>query len=201
MLMPTLFPGELATKARPYCTLVSIWTAFANLKHNTTPSINGDAVTSTPQASSSTAPAHRTLSSPSGPPVRRPGRPLLHGVASESPAHSRRDPFSVDYGLWPFDDKDYNIVCTVTNLTVNTDLSLWNPLLTEQARRQACTQYRGPCGSSGHSFRWCPAPFRNVFSLHIPKFATHDPDGSTFETWKRKMRNCYRKGPPTAISR
>ena len=137
MPMLTLFPGDLATKERPYCSLASMWTAFANRKHNTTPAIKGDAFTSASQASSSQAPVHRTPSGPSGPPIRRPGRPSAHGVASVSPIHSRRDPFSVDYGLWPFDDKDYNIVCTVTNLAVNTDLSLWTPLLTEEARRQA----------------------------------------------------------------
>ena len=34
-----------------------------------------------------------------------------------------------------------------------------------------------------------------VFSLLYPEFAAHDPDGSTFETWKRVMRNWRRKGP------
>ena len=104
-----------------------------------------------------------------------------------SPADSRRDPFLLNYGLWPFDDKDYNIVCTVINLMVNTVMSSWIPLLTEEARRQACTQYRGRCcncGSSEHSLRWYPAPFQSVFSLLNPEFATHDPDGSTFKTWK-----------------
>ena len=52
MLMPTLFPGDFATKERLYCPLASMWTAFANLKHNTTPTINGDASTSASQASS-----------------------------------------------------------------------------------------------------------------------------------------------------
>ena len=109
MLMSTLFPGEFATKERPFCTLALMWTAFANLKHNTTPAINGDDFTSASQASSSHALAHKA---PLGPPIRRPGHPAAHGVAS------------VDYGLWPFDDNDYDIVCTVTNHTVNTDLSL-----------------------------------------------------------------------------
>ena len=197
MLMPTLSPGELATKERPYCTLASMWTVFANLKHNTTLAINGDKLTSASQASSSQAPVHRTSSGPTGPRIRRPGRPSAHGVASVSPIHSRRDLFSVDYDLWPFDDKDNNTVFIVTNLVVNTDLSLWTQLLTEEARRQACIQYRGRCcncGSTDHSLRWCPAPFKNVFSILNQEFATHDPDGSTSETWKRRMRNWLRKG-------
>ena len=65
-------------------------------------------------------------------------------------------------------------------------------------RRQACIQHRGrccDCGSTEHSLRWCTAPFQNVFSLLNPELATYDPDGSVFETWKKKMRNWRRKGP------
>ena len=81
---------------------------------------------------------------------------------------------------------------------MKTNLSLWTPLLTEDARRNACVQYRGRCcncGCTDHSLRWCPLPFKNVFSLLNPEFATLDPDGSMFEMWKRKMRNWRRKGP------
>ena len=79
---------------------------------------------------------------------------------------------------------------------VNTDLSLWTPLLTPEARRQACVQYSGRCcncGSSEHSLRWCPEPFQNVFSLLNPDFVTHDPDGSAFEAWKQRLRNWRRR--------
>ena len=34
----------------------------------------------------------------------------------------------------------------------------------------------------------CLAPFKNSFSLLNPEFATHDADGSIFETWKEKVR-------------
>ena len=64
------------------------------------------AFTTASQASSSQAP-----SSP-------PWAPSAHGVTSVSPVPTRRDPFSVDYGLWPFRDNDYNIACTVTNLAL-----------------------------------------------------------------------------------
>ena len=56
----------------------------------------------------------------------------------------------------------------MTNNILNTDLSLWTPLLTKDARRQACVQYKGrccSCGSAAHSLRWCPAPFKSTFSL------------------------------------
>ncbi|CAM9884875.1 unnamed protein product, partial [Ascophyllum nodosum] len=45
-LMPTLFPGDRATREKPYASLALIWTAFADLKHNTSPAINGDAFAS-----------------------------------------------------------------------------------------------------------------------------------------------------------
>ena len=101
---------------------------FTNLKHNTSPAIDGDAF----------APPHQGLRSPpqnmatpSGSPATSPHRNLrrteqdvARGVFNVWPTHSRRDPFSVDYGLWPFDDHDYDIVRTVTNNVVNTDFSL-----------------------------------------------------------------------------
>ena len=166
MLMLTLFPGDLATREKPYDSLATLWTAFAHLKHNTSPAIDGDAF----------SPAHKGLSShthhvaassisPTTSPnrsTRRFGRQeTAPDVFNVLPTHSRRDPFADDYGLWPFDDRDYDIVCTVTNHILNTDLSLWTPLLSEDARRQACVQCKGRCcncGSTEHSLRWCRPP-------------------------------------------
>ena len=62
MLMPTLFPEDLATREKPYDSLASMWTAFADLKHNTSPAIDGGAFASVPQASSLHAPP--TVSTP-----------------------------------------------------------------------------------------------------------------------------------------
>ena len=176
-----------------------MWTAFADLKHNTSPAIDGGAFASAPQASSLHAPP--TVATPTATVAAsqrhnsRAVRPS-HDVSNILHAHSRRDPFSVDYVPWPFDDRDYAIVCTVTNNMVNTNLSLCTPLLTEDARRQACIQYSGRCcncGSTEHSLRWCPAPFTNAFSLLNPEFTTHDADGSIFETWKEKMHRWRRR--------
>ena len=191
MLMPTLFPGDLATREKPYVFLASMWTAFGDLKYNTSPPIDGDAFASAPQASSLHAPPTVVVPAASAAVSQRHNsRPTRssHAVSNISHVYSRRDPFSVDFGLWPFDDRDSAIVCTVTNQMVNTNLPLWTPLLTEDARRQACVQYSGRCcncGSTDHSLR-CPATFSNVFSLLNPEFATHDADGSLFETWKER---------------
>ena len=199
-LMPTLFPGDRATREKPYASLALMWTAFADLKHNTSPAINGDAFASASQVPSCHAP----------PPINTPtasvaasqrynsrqSRPS-HSISNVSPVHSRRDPFRIDYGIWPFEDQDYAIVCTVTNHALHTKLSLWTPLLTEGARRQACIQYSGRCcncGSSDHSLRWCPSAFANVFSLLNPEFVTHDTDGSIFEMWGKKMRHWHSRG-------
>ena len=102
MLMPTLFPGDLATREKPYDSLASMWTAFADLKHNTSPSIDGGAFASAPQASSLHAP--QTVATPatsvaaSQRQISRAARPP-HDVSNNAHAHSRRDPFSVDYSL------------------------------------------------------------------------------------------------------
>ena len=177
MLMPTLFPGDLATRERPYITLASMWAAFDDLKRNMSPTVDGDAFASAPQASSLHAPPTVAVSTTSAAVSQRhnsrPTRPS-HTASNVSHAHSRRNPFSVDYTLWPFDDRDHAIVCTVTNHMVSTNMSLWTPLLTEDARRQASIQYSGRCcncGSTEHSLRWCPATFTNVFSLLNPEFA------------------------------
>ena len=50
------------------------------------------------------------------------------------------------------------------------------------------------CGSTGHSLRRRLAPFKNSLSSLNPEFATHDTDGSIFETWKEKMRFRRRRG-------
>ena len=201
MLMPTLFPGDLATREKPYVFLASMWTAFGDLNHNTSAAIDGDAFASAPQASSLYAPPTAAVPAASAAVSQcRNSRPTRssHAVSNISHVHSRRDPFSVDYGLWPFDDRDYAIVCTMTNQMVNTNLSLWTPLLTEEARRQVCEQYSDRCcncGSTEHSLRWCPAIFTNVFPLLNPEFATHDADGSMFETWKERIRRWRRRAP------
>ena len=199
-LMPTLFPGDRATREKPYASLALMWTAFADLKHNTSPAIDGDAFASASQVPSFHAPPpiNAPTASVTAPQRHssRPSRPS-HTVSSVSPVHSRRDPFRIDDGIWPFEDQDYVIVCTVTNHALHTKLSLWTPLLTEAARRQACIQYGGRCcncGSSDHSLRWCPSAFDNVFSLLNPEFVTHDTDGSIFEMWKQKMRHWHSRG-------
>ena len=195
-LMPTLFPGKLATQEKPYDWLAALWVAFAHLKHNTSPAIDGDAFLPANKCLSSLT--HHVAASSIFPvtslnrSMRRFGRQdAAPGVLNVSPTHSRLDPFAADYGLSPFDDRDNDIVWTVTNNILNTDLSLWTPLLSEDARRQACIQYKGRfcnCGSTEHSLRWCPVPFRDTFSLLNPEFGTHDSDGSIFETWKLRMR-------------
>ena len=127
MLMPTLFPGDLATREKPYVTLASMWTAFNDLKRNMSPAIDGDAFASATRTSGSHAPP--TVAVPAASTAvsqrhyGRPPRPS-HSVSNVSHTHSRRDPFRVDDGLWPFDDKDYDIVCTVTNHMINTNMSL-----------------------------------------------------------------------------
>ena len=41
-LMPTLYPGVLATVSRPFSTLDAMWLALETLANNKTPAINGE---------------------------------------------------------------------------------------------------------------------------------------------------------------
>ena len=41
-LMPTLYPGSMATGRKPYASLDEMWKAFSDLSNNKTPAINGD---------------------------------------------------------------------------------------------------------------------------------------------------------------
>ena len=162
MLMPSLFPGKLATQEKSYESLATLWPVFAHLKHSTSRAIDGDAFAPAPQGLSSLT--YRIVTS-SGSSVtsphcntRRIGRQdAAHGVLNVSLADSRRHPFYVDYVLWPFDDRDYSIIYTLANNIVNINLSLWTPLLSKDARRQAYVQYKGRCcncGSTKYSLRW-----------------------------------------------
>ena len=87
------------------------------------------------------------------------------------------------------------------NHILNTDLSLWTPLLSEDA---ACVQYKGRCcncGSTEHSLRWSPAPFRNTFSLLNPVSGTHDPDGSKKKkTGNQQKTRLEASKPPTVFT-
>ena len=118
MLMSTLFPCNLATRERLYDSLTKMWTTFASLKYNTSPAIDGGAFASVFQGPSSYVPPMVTtpvsLTALLQRNIRRPGRPnVSHGVLYVFfPTHSRRDPLSVDYERWPFDDHDYAIACT-----------------------------------------------------------------------------------------
>ena len=100
MSMPTLFPGKLTTREKPYDSLTTIWAVFANLKYNISPAIDGGAFDPVSQGPSSHAPPMVTTSVfPTAllqRDILRPGRPdAYHGGLNVSITHSRRDPFSV----------------------------------------------------------------------------------------------------------
>lgn len=166
-----------------------MWTAFND----------SDDLASASHASGSHAPFH-TATTP--PPIstlqrRHPGWPASHDISIVLFAHSKRDSFSVDYDLWPFDGMAYAIACAVMNYMVHTALSLWTPLVTEDDRRHAFVQYSDRCcdsGSTEHIIRWCPAVFRIAISLYKSEFAKNDPDGSVFKTWRQKMKHWRRRG-------
>ena len=51
-LMPTLYPGSMATDPKPYASLDKMWKACGDLTSNKTPAVNGDNCFSLPVSSS-----------------------------------------------------------------------------------------------------------------------------------------------------
>ena len=51
-LMPTLYPGSMATGPKPYASLDEMWKAFSDLYNNKTPAINGEKTKYLPVSSS-----------------------------------------------------------------------------------------------------------------------------------------------------
>ena len=51
-LMPTLYPGSMATGPKPYASLDEVWKAFGDLSNNKTPAVNGERFFSLPVSSS-----------------------------------------------------------------------------------------------------------------------------------------------------
>ena len=79
-LMPTSYPGSMATCPKPYASLDDMWKVFADLSNNKNPAINGDLFFSLPVPSSGVR-----SSAPSRP------RPAGHGrdqgrVPSQTPS-------------------------------------------------------------------------------------------------------------------
>ena len=79
-LMPTLYPGPMATGPKPYASLDEMWKAFSDISNNKTPAINGENVYSLPVPWSGVR-----SSAPSGPRPADLGRG--HGrVSSQKPS-------------------------------------------------------------------------------------------------------------------
>ena len=82
-LIPTLYPGSMATDPKPYASLGATWNAFNYLEHNKTPAVNGENIFSLPV--SSTGARSSSLSGP---------RSTGHGRGQgrePSQSHYRRD--------------------------------------------------------------------------------------------------------------
>ena len=71
-LMPTFYPGSMATDPKPHTSLEAMWKALSDLAHNKTPAVNGDFVFSLPISSSGSA-AIRPVAAPARRSWARPG--------------------------------------------------------------------------------------------------------------------------------
>ena len=142
-LMPTLYPGSMATGPKPYASLDEMWTAFSDLSNNKTPAINGDKFFSLPLSSGVRS------SAPSGP------RPAGHGrgqgrVASQTPSWQMgssnnpivmsvidsADPWTDNTSkCWPLEEHHYAEVFAVCASFETDDPPLWSALLALRPRR------------------------------------------------------------------
>ena len=166
---------------------------FEKLQVYTSPTLNGGAFTSVPQATSSHTPSIVITPVISIAPLQRDksrtwSPDAWHGVPNVLSAHCRRDPFFL---LTTGSDASTTVTtqsCVQQRITSSTLTRLYRHPSSPRtpAVRPAYSIAAGDVcilrGSTGHSLRRCLAPFKNCFSLLNPEFATHDADDSIFET-------------------
>ena len=152
-LMPSLYPGELATCSQPFDSVDIMWLPLGTLANINTQNINGAKLFAVPAVS------EERVSAPSGPPPAAPGRrqrratlqisawatglprnPVVMNI-SQDPT----DPWvsSTWYSLWPL--AHCNEVCTVIDTFSTDDPTLWSSLLSPTARAAAFCDNQGHC--------------------------------------------------------
>ena len=135
-LMPSLYPGKLATRLQPFDSIDATWLALGTLANNKTPGINSAKYVSQP------------VSAASGPPPAAPGRGpgRVTSQTSAWAAGLHRNPVvmyvsqaptdswvpSTSYSQWLLAHCDE--VCTVTDTFSTDDCPLWSGLLSPTAR-------------------------------------------------------------------
>ena len=150
-MMPTLYPGSIATDPKLYASLVKMWKTFGDLTNNMTPAVNGDNCFSLP-VSYSGVPS----SAPAGP------WPACHGrgqsrVPSQTPswqAGSSNNPIVMSVNdltdpwtdntskCWPHEEHHYAEVFAVCASFRTDDPPPWSALLSPSARSATLRENR-----------------------------------------------------------
>ena len=153
-LMPTLYPGSMATDPKPYASLDAMWKALSDLAYKMTPAVNGENNF-----------ICLFLRRERGHPRRRgPGPPVMGAVRAEcrpSCFYGRRDRVIIQLlyssmvpltlGLtttsncWPLEEHHYAEVLVVCASFKTDDPPLWSDLLSPSARAAALRANRGDC--------------------------------------------------------
>ena len=151
-LMPSLYPGELATRSQHFGSVDVMWLPLGTLENINTLNINGAKLFAVPAVSEG------RVSAPSGPPPAAPGRRQGRATlqtsawATGSPRNPvimniSRDPtdswVSSSYSLWPL--AHCHEVCTVIDTFSTDDPTLWSSLLSPTARAAAFCDNQGHC--------------------------------------------------------
>ena len=151
-LMPTLYPGSMATDPQPYASLDKMWKAFGDFSTNKTPAVNGDNFFSSLVSSSGVR-----SSVPSGPRPAGHGRgqgrvpfqtPSWQTASSNNPnvisVKDLTDPWTGHTSkCWPLEEHHYAEVFAVCASFKTDDPPLWSALLSPSARAAALREKRG----------------------------------------------------------
>ena len=199
-LMPTLYPGVLATVSRPFGTLDAMWLAFETLVKNKTPAINGEKTIILPASSTgvrSSAPS-RPRPASNGPGQ---GRTLPQSPAWQTGSHNNKlvmnvnkstpDPWlDASSNCWVPEEHHYAEVHAVCVSVQTDDPPLWSGLLSSPVRAADLSENRGHClnlHEDSHSLRQCRHPFRNPSNILDPDLGTLVNDGEAFRRWQERM--------------
>ena len=150
-LMPTLYPGALATAPTWLVSIDAMWLSFQTMATNRTAAISGENKFSLPPLAGLPLQPHSSNRSPSGSaaptsrsrPVGSSRNPVEMNVAHAD--HCDSDPFSQNYNHRPTEPSDWETVLHVSESFQNNYPRSWTPLIAPEERAQAWRDSKGRC--------------------------------------------------------
>ena len=202
-LVPTLYPGSIATDPKSCASLDKMWKAFSDFAHNKTPAVSGDWFPSLPVSSSGVRSSAPSAPRPAGH-GRSQGRapsqtPSWQTASSNNPIvmtiNDPTDPW-IDQtsNCWLLEEHHYVEVFAVSTSFKTADPPLWSGLLSPSARAVTLRENRGHvlnCHEETHSFRNCRHPCINASGCLNPKLGQVGDDDA-YRRWQASMTSYSR---------